>query len=175
MRIPKRPKVVRFTPEAPVLAGAFFTLIYRQPSVGDAASVSRPLQLYYENPAGRVYDDPSGFARLVYLPGPRHLADLRLLLNQAGHLLARRGDGRMLIDQRLMQPFSPAEQHLLLHEWLPWAIEACGYCCGAVVQAQNVFARLATVTTLTQLRDAGMHYRYFDDEPTAVAWLQSQP
>ncbi|RTQ49753.1 hypothetical protein EJV47_13155 [Hymenobacter gummosus] len=127
------------------------------------------MRLYFENRAGGVYADPAGFARLVYKPGPRAEG---ALLTHSRHLLARH-HGRMLVDQRLMQPYSPVEQQLVRQEWLPLAIEENGYRYGAVVQAQDVFARLATATVLTQARNSKMTYRYFDDEAAATAWLLS--
>jgi len=132
-----------------------------------------PLRIYYENQAGRSVEDPLGFARLTYHQGTRSEDELRALLGHTTRLIARRNDGRLLVDQRLMTPFTPAEQHFVVHEWLPLTILEGGYRFGAVVLAENVFARLATANVITAARDLPMTYQYFDTEAAAVAWLLS--
>lgn len=133
------------------------------------------MRLYFENRAGRISDDPAGFARLTYHAGQRSEDELRALLGHATRLLAQRNDGRLLVDQRLMQPFSASEQQHVMHTWLPSAVAEGGYRYGAVVQAHDVFARLATATVTNQGRGLNLTYRYFDDEPTAVEWLLTRP
>ncbi|MCC3156608.1 hypothetical protein LJ737_05120 [Hymenobacter sp. 15J16-1T3B] len=132
------------------------------------------MRLYFENRAGRISDDPAGFARLTYHPGQRSEDELRALLGHVTRLLARRADGRLLVDQRLMQPFSASEQQHVMHQWMPAAVADGGYRFGAVVQAHDVFARLATASVTTQGRDLNLTYRYFDDEAPAVEWLLMQ-
>ncbi|RAK68206.1 hypothetical protein [Hymenobacter edaphi] len=129
------------------------------------------MRLYFENRAGRISDDPAGFARLTYFAGQRSEDELRALLGHVTRLLARRPDGRLLVDQRLMQPFSASEQQHMTQQWLPAAVAEGGYRYGAVLQAHDVFARLATAAVTTQGRDLNLTYRYFDDEPAAVQWL----
>lgn len=130
-------------------------------------------RVYYENAVGRATDDAMGFARLTYQPNPRQKDAFQALLGHVSRLLAKRGDGCLLVDQRLMDPFTPEEQAFVLEQWLPRAIEA-GYRYGAVVVANNVFARLATAMVVTAARDLPMTYRYFEDEGEAISWLLQQ-
>ncbi|UYZ61487.1 STAS/SEC14 domain-containing protein [Hymenobacter weizhouensis] len=130
--------------------------------------------LYFENVVGRVEEDPRGFVRLRYAAGRRDPAAYRDLLQHVLRLLARRRHGRMLVDQRMMEPFTPQEQEWLLGEWLPQAITEGGYKHGAIIQAQNVFARLAMSTSAAHPNAQQLTYRYFDDEAAAVAWLLQQ-
>ncbi|RPD44085.1 hypothetical protein DNI29_22055 [Hymenobacter sediminis] len=136
--------------------------------------MSTPHRVHYENAIGRAVDDPLGFARLTYRPGARELAPFATLLGQVTRLLAWRGDGCLLVDQRLMEPFTPAEQEFVIGHWLPQAVADGGYRFGAVVLANNVFARLATRTVTTAVRNLPMVYQYFEQEEQAIAWLLEQ-
>ncbi|UYZ57941.1 STAS/SEC14 domain-containing protein [Hymenobacter latericus] len=129
--------------------------------------------IYFRNAAGLVREHP-GYVRVEYAAGRRHLADLQALLGHLGRALAKHGGGKLLIDQRVMVPFSAEEQAYMLTEWLPRANAEGGYRWGAVVQAQDVFARLATATVATQVHGLSMTYQYFADEAAAVAWLVAQ-
>jgi len=131
-------------------------------------------RVYYENEVGRATDDPLGFARLTYREGLRAKDAFQALLGHVTRLLAKRGDGCLLVDQRLMQPFTPEEQTYVIEQWLPRAAQEGGYRFGAVVVAHNVFARLATSMVVTAVRDLPMAYRYFEEEAEAVAWLLQQ-
>jgi hypothetical protein len=131
-------------------------------------------RVYYENAVGRAIDDPMGFARLTYQSGVRQQDAFRALLGHVSRLLARRADGCLLVDQRLMEPFTPDEQAYVIEQWLPRAAQEGGYRFGAVVVAHNVFARLATAMVVTAVRDLPMTYCYFEDEAEAVAWLLHQ-
>ncbi|SNC76555.1 hypothetical protein SAMN06265337_3445 [Hymenobacter gelipurpurascens] len=131
-------------------------------------------RLFLENAVGRVEEDVHGFIRLQYHPGPRNSNSWQALMQHAKELLARQGRGLMLIDQQRMAPFKPAEQTWLLEQWLPSAIVDGGYRYGAILQAHDVFARLAMDTVRTQARDLHLTYRYFTDEAAAVAWLLAQ-
>lgn len=133
------------------------------------------LRVYFENAVGRVAEDPAGFVRLQYHPGPRDASAWHGLMQHTKHLLARQGYGLMLVDQRQMSPFLPAEQAWLIEHWLPQAIVEGSYRYGAVVQAHDAFARLAMETVRIQARNLHLTYRYFSDETPAVAWLLQQP
>ncbi|UOR05093.1 hypothetical protein MUN82_19415 [Hymenobacter aerilatus] len=131
-------------------------------------------RLYFENAAGRVEEDRRGFVRLTYTQGRRETSAWHGLLQHTKHLLARQGQGVLLVDQRHMQAFSLEEQRWLVEEWLPQAIVEGGYRYGAVVQAHDAFARLAMDTIRLHAKNMQLTYRYFTDELEAVAWLQEQ-
>ncbi|QIX60225.1 hypothetical protein HER32_03075 [Hymenobacter sp. BT18] len=131
--------------------------------------------IYFANPVGRVIDDPQGFGRLIYQPGPRQTEDFRGFLSHVIRLLASRRGGRLLIDQSQMQPFTTEEQAYMVEEWLPHMVADGGYRYGSVLVADNVFARLATATVITAARGLHLTYQYFEREGDAVAWLLQQP
>ncbi|MBC6605463.1 hypothetical protein H8B13_01390 [Hymenobacter sp. BT188] len=136
--------------------------------------MSNNYNIYYENPVGRAVDDPMGFARLTYQAGLRPEDGFKALLGQVTKLLAQREDGCLLIDQRLMAPFTPEEQQHVIQQWLPRTVKECGYRYGAVLVAQDVFARLATATVIAAVRDLSITYQYFEQEAEAITWLMSQ-
>jgi hypothetical protein len=88
--------------------------------------------------------------RLQYHPGPRCFDEFTAVLHHVTRALSRYGLGKLLIDQRQMTPYSAAEQVHVVQHWLPRIIVDGQYRYGAVVQAQDVFARLAMDTIRTQ-------------------------
>ena len=136
--------------------------------------MSNSYRVYYENPVGRATDDPMGFARLTYQAGLRPKDGFQVLLGQVTKLLTQREDGCLLIDQRLMSPFTPEEQEYVIQQWLPRVVQESSYRYGAVLVAQNVFARLATATVIAAVRDLSITYQYFEQEAEAITWLMSQ-
>ena len=56
-------------------------------------------------------------------------------------------------------------------EWLPQAVSESGYRFGAVLVAQNVFARLTMTQLVMATRELPHSYRTFETEETAVVWL----
>jgi hypothetical protein len=129
------------------------------------------LRIYYENRVGRLIDGSLGFARLIYHGGVRKEEEFKAFLGHTVRLLARRGDGRLLVDQRLMAPFTPSEQQFVVEQWLPRTIEEGGYRYCAVLLANDVFSRLAMATVVTAVRELPLTYRQFEDESEAIAWL----
>lgn len=128
----------------------------------------------FENVAGRLLADPAGFLRLVWSAQPRQLADTQAVFAVMGPALLQRGWDRVLADQTLMLPYSPAEQHWISQEWLPGAGRQSGYRHLAILVSGNVLSRLATASVTAQLRESGLRYRTFDEEPAAVEWLLRQ-
>ncbi|UOQ69228.1 STAS/SEC14 domain-containing protein [Hymenobacter volaticus] len=131
-------------------------------------------RIYYENAVGRVVDDPLGFARLTYQSSVRVADSFHAFLGHVTRLMARRGDGCLLVDQRRMSPFTPDEQRYVIEQWLPRTVQEGGYRYGAVIVAEDVFARLATASVVTAVRELPMQYRYFEQEAEAIAWLLHQ-
>jgi hypothetical protein len=73
-----------------------------------------------------------------------------------------------------MSPFTPEEQGFVIQQWLPRTVKEGGYKFGAVLVAQNVFARLATATVIATVRDLAITYQFFEQEAEAVTWLLAQ-
>jgi hypothetical protein len=134
---------------------------------------SLPTSLYFTNAAGLV-QEYADYVRLQYYPGPRRFDEFMALLNHVTRALARYRLGKLLIDQRQMSPYLPAEQVHLVQHWLPRTIVDGQYRYGAVVQAHDVFARLAMDTIRTQAQELPLTYRFFPDEVEAIGWLQAQ-
>ncbi|MCC3154202.1 hypothetical protein Q3A66_04680 [Hymenobacter sp. BT770] len=131
--------------------------------------------LYFENSIGRIWEEPEGFLRLEYRAGLREPVQFRALLTHAVQAMSRRRWEKMLVDQREMAPLSPSEQEWMATEWLPRAVQEGGYRYGAILIANNVFARLAMNQYVMASRGQSHVYRTFETEETAVAWLLAQP
>lgn len=129
--------------------------------------------VYFENGVGRIWEEPAGYLRLQYRSGPRDFSHFRALLTHLGQALSRRQWTKILVDQREMTPFVPAEQEWMASGWLPTAVHEQGYRFGAVLVAHNVFARLAMTQLVLTTRDLPHTYRTFESEPEAVAWLEA--
>jgi hypothetical protein len=132
-----------------------------------------PTSLYFTNAAGLV-QEYADYVRLQYYPGPRRFEEFTALLNHVTRALSRYRLGKLVIDQRQMTPYLPAEQVHLVQHWLPRTIVEGQYRYGAVVQAHDVFARLAMDTIRTQAQDLPLTYRFFPDEMEAIRWLHAQ-
>ncbi len=127
--------------------------------------------IYFENAAGRVWEEPLNYLRLDYYANPREEAVFRALLTHVLQAMIRRGGGRMLIDQRQMRPYSATERAWLVDEWLPRAIREAGYRYGAVVLAENAFARVSMTRLAMATRGLGNTYKTFENEAQAIEWL----
>ncbi len=130
--------------------------------------------LYFENSAGRIWEEPGGYVRLDYHAGTREVAQFRALLTHTAQALSRRKWDKILVDQRNMAPFSATEQDWMTTEWLPRAVRESGYRYGAVLVANNVFARLAMNQLVMATRTLTHTYRTFETEDAAMAWLVQQ-
>jgi hypothetical protein len=130
--------------------------------------------VYFENAAGRIWTEPAGYLRLDYHPGRRSETELRALLTHLRQAMSRHGRGRVLINQRQMAGFGPEEERWMIEEWLPAAVQENGYRAGAVLVADDVFARLAMSNIAMATHHLGHTYRNFNQEAEAVAWLLEQ-
>lgn len=132
-----------------------------------------PTSLYFANAAG-VVQEYADHVRLRYHPGPRRFDEFTAVLHHVTRALSRYRLGKLLIDQRQMTPYLPAEQAHVVERWLPRTIVEGQYRYGAVVQAHDVFARLAMDTIRVQAQELPLTYRFFPEELAAVNWLQAQ-
>ncbi|GAB3877257.1 hypothetical protein GCM10028824_36950 [Hymenobacter segetis] len=130
--------------------------------------------LYFENSAGRVWEEPASYIRLEYRAGTREVAQFRALLTHTAQALSRRKWSKILVDQREMAPYNPVEQDWMTNEWLPRTVRENGYRFGAILVAHNVFARLATNQFIMASRELPHTYRTFEIEAEAVTWLTEQ-
>jgi hypothetical protein len=130
------------------------------------------LRLYFENPVGRLYEQPLGQYVLVeYHAGPRKFSELQAFLQHAGQLLQRHGWHKLLGDQRRMAPFTPEEVAWVTGFWLTSAQRRTSVLYGAVLLPHDVFARLSVSQVMNEAKAADMTYRLFDSQETAAAWL----
>ena len=140
-----------------------------------SSSSAEPTQ-YFENTAGAIWHYPVGYIRLVWHRGPVRDALVRDLYKAAIEALRQHGVTRVMSDHRHMPPLSPALQRWLSDEWVPTAMSETGYNRGAVVQAYNLFNRLATDQIVNQLNNAQspLQVEYFDSDLDAERWLLSE-
>jgi hypothetical protein len=132
-------------------------------------------RLYFNNPVGRVWEHPDGYAHIVYEPGPRQLQHLQAFLTHTGQLLRLRGWQRLLGDQRLMAPFTPEESQWIVDFWLTAEQRGTSTIYGAVLLPHDVFARLSVSQVMNDTRAAALIYRLFDSEEAAQEWLRQLP
>ena len=111
------------------------------------------------------------YLRLEYAAGPREDVAFRALLTHVLRAMQRRGWGKMLIDQQKMAPYSDAERAWLVGEWLPRAVREAHYRYGAVVLAEDVFARVSMTRLALAARELGNTYKTFATETEALGWL----
>ena len=129
-------------------------------------------RLSFENAVGRLYEHPDGYALFQFKTGKRNLSDLQRLLTHVRRLLARNRWHRFLADQRLLAPFTPEEVAWLVLHWRDTAAQHPAGHYGAVVLAQDVFTRLAMSQVMQQANAGAMHFRRFETEADATAWLE---
>lgn len=130
------------------------------------------LPLYFENPIGRLYEHPDGYAIIIYSRGPRQLATFQAFLQHLENLLKRRGWNKTLADHRHMMPFTEEEQVFLQENWLQTS---------HAVQQQMLTAVLISAELLAQVpaeQQQTMHvgaltYRLFTDVASATTWLRA--
>ena len=128
-------------------------------------------RLYFENAVGRLYGHPDGYAVFRFNAGKRKLSELQTLLTQVRRLLELNRWNRFLTDQRLLTPYTPEEVAWVVDHWCHAAAEHPGGLFGAVVMAHDVFARLAMGQVVQQANASTMHFRRFETEAEATAWL----
>jgi len=133
---------------------------------------STTTKLYFENSAGRLLEHADGYVVFVYKPGKRNLSDLQALLAHTRNLLERNQWHRLLGDQRLMAPFTEEESAWIVDYWLDATRQRPGGIYGAVILANDVFARLSMDQVMLEARASALTYRLFDEEAKAVAWLR---
>jgi hypothetical protein len=119
-----------------------------------------------------LLEHPEGFAIFQYHPGKRKLSDLQALLTHTSNLLVRNNWNRLLGDQRLMAPFTEEESAWIVSYWLDNTRQSSGNIYGAILLAQDVFARLTMDQVMHEAQASVLTYRNFDDEGKAVAWLR---
>ncbi|GAB2969172.1 hypothetical protein GCM10027048_45110 [Hymenobacter coalescens] len=127
--------------------------------------------LFFDNPAGRILHHPVGYIRLDWHRAPSRDAHVRALYEAATEALCTFGLTRILTDHRHMPPISAAMQRWLADEWVPSTVRRCGYNRGAIIQAFNLFNRLATSQIVSQVGHVPLTLQYFDHEQEAERWL----
>lgn len=127
------------------------------------------LPLYFENPVGRLYEHPDGYAIMLYKPGLRQLATFQAFLQHLENLLQRHGWNKVLADHRYMTPFTE-EEHAFLHEnWLQLSHAAGQHMQAALLITAERFAQVPAEQQSAQV--GTMIYHLFTDVVSATAWL----
>lgn len=129
-------------------------------------------KVYFENSVGRLLEHPDGYVVFEYKPGKRKLSDLQALLVHTRNLLERNVWHRMLGDQRLMAPFTEEESTWIVNYWLDATRQRPGGIYGAILLANDVFARLSMDQVMHEAKASALTYRLFDSEEKAATWLR---
>jgi hypothetical protein len=102
------------------------------------------LRLFFENPVGRLLEQPvGGYLVVEYYKGPRKLSDLQAFLTQAGQLLALRGWDRLIANQGQMPAFTPEEAEWVSQYWFTRTQQRTDLLHGAMLLPHDVFERLS--------------------------------
>ncbi|MGI4824026.1 MAG: hypothetical protein ACRYFV_22685 [Janthinobacterium lividum] len=102
------------------------------------------LRVYFENPVGRLLEQPvGGYLVVEYYKGPRKLSDLQAFLTQAGQLLALRGWDRLIANQGQMPAFTLEEADWVSQYWLGRTQQRPDLLHGAMLLPHDVFERLS--------------------------------
>jgi hypothetical protein len=102
------------------------------------------LRLYFENPVGRLLEQPvGGYLVVEYHDGPRKLSDLQAFLTQAGQLLALRGWDRLIANQGQMPAFTSEEAEWVSQYWFSRTQQRTDLLHGAMLLPHDVFERLS--------------------------------
>lgn len=129
-------------------------------------------RLYFENAVGCLYGHPDGYALFRFRTGRYPFAALQALHTQGRRLLELHRWHRFLSDQRLLAPYTPEEAAWIVDHWRDTAATHPTGLYGAVVMAQDVFARLVMGQMVQQANSAALHFRRFETEAEATAWLK---
>ncbi|TGD80275.1 hypothetical protein [Hymenobacter wooponensis] len=129
------------------------------------------LPIYYENPIGRLYEHPDGYAIVDYKAGPRQLSTYQAFLNHLENLLKSRGWNKMLANQRLLSPFTDEERVWIREQWLVVSHALQREMIAAVLLPDDVFARLGMNQLMHEAREGALVYRVFNSAQEAAAWL----
>lgn len=132
------------------------------------------LRVYFENSVGRILEHPAGYALIQYHAGARELAYLQAFLRHVGQLLKLREWHKILGDHRVMTPYTEEESQWIVDYWLSYNNQGREIY-GAVVVALDEWAQLPDSYRLQEAQAGAMTYRLFDDEATALTWLQQRP
>jgi hypothetical protein len=102
------------------------------------------LRVYFENPVGRLLEQPiGGYLVVEYFSGPRKLNDLQAFLTQAGQLLALRGWDRLIANHGQMPAFTPEEAEWISQYWFTRTQQRTDLLHGAMLLPHDVFERLS--------------------------------
>jgi hypothetical protein len=130
--------------------------------------------LYFENGVASVSIDRDACVHLTYYTGKHMAEDLLEVLQHTGYLLQRRQWHWLLEDQRRLTPLTTEQQLVVARYWQGQARHLSQPLCVAVVQAQNVFARLTAAALRHSLQAAPITYSLFADMEAASTWLRTQ-
>jgi len=130
------------------------------------------MRLYFENPVGRVLEDPNGYALVQYTGGPRDFATFQAFLTHTHQLLRRHGWHKMLADQRHMVPYTEQERAWVSEHWLAQSASDGYELFGAILVPSEIYARLALNPVMEkEQQQSVLTYRLFEAEQDATSWL----
>ncbi|MBU6122337.1 hypothetical protein [Hymenobacter siberiensis] len=127
--------------------------------------------LFFQNTAGKVFYQPSGFVRLVWAPERAVLEAIQTFYEQVMTLMLRTATRKILSEHGQRAPLSGAAQEWLTGHWIPRAINEvrAQYC--AIVEGADPMHRLSTQSVVSGA-PAGLIFQRFSTMGDAEKWLQ---
>ncbi|MGY3090359.1 hypothetical protein ACVWYF_003414 [Hymenobacter sp. UYAg731] len=126
--------------------------------------------LFFQNAAGKVFYQPSGFVRLVWAPERAALETIQAFYEQVLGLMLSTATRKILSDHGQRAPLSGAAQAWLTGQWIPRAISQARaqYC--AIVEGADPMHRLSTQSVVSAA-PAGLVFQRFSTMEEAEKWL----
>ncbi|WP_139925276.1 hypothetical protein [Hymenobacter sp. DG01] len=132
--------------------------------------------LYFENTAGHLEVEPTGFLRLTWHSvHTQQREGVRPLLEAALQALRDTGLERVLVDQRARLIHREEDTIWMLLDFFPRLMDQTHYRYGAYLESAEFFTRSETRHLMAEAHTRyGVPCRYFGTEDEAVAWLLKQ-
>ncbi len=126
--------------------------------------------LCYQNAAGKLFYQPTGYVRLAWHPDRVPLEAIQAYYGQVLSLLQSTGARKIMSEHGQRAPLPGAAQEWLTGTWIPQAIREARvrYC--AIVEGSDPMHRLSTQSVVSAA-PGGLIFQRFDNVPDAEAWL----
>jgi hypothetical protein len=128
--------------------------------------------IFFQNPAGKLYYQPTGYVRLAWAPERQSVEVIQAFYEQALILLISTGVRRILSEHGARAPLPVAAQEWLTNNWIPRAMaQANAHHC-AIVEGADPMHRLSTQSVVSTA-PIGFKFKRFDNFVAADTWLRS--
>ncbi|MDO7847518.1 hypothetical protein Q5H92_14205 [Hymenobacter sp. M29] len=128
--------------------------------------------LYFQNAAGKVFHNPSGYARLAWSAERPTLDHIKAFYEQVLALLLNTGTRKILSDHGQRAPLPVAAQEWLTTNWIPRAMSQARTRHCAIVEGADPLHRLSTQSVVSA-SPTGFVFQRFSNVEAAETWLRS--